>query len=679
MAFAIHWKILFKSLRAGTVYTVNIYKDGTLPTGYPLTLKGGAQPFETQEDDDEDMFTPIRTQSGHIRIVDDGYAVNANGVTVQYNWKELLPSVDTDRPVTLTDGNGNVVWQGFMQAQNFTGVLYGNPQEREYPIQCPLSVLSATDVSTSERQLKDFGYVIKSAFDTIPSLTFSNFVFQGGADARQWLMTLVDWQNFVNSENDTSIVAMYDNFTIIEDICKLWGWSCRVHGNSVYFARVDDPDETKALVLTQSELGSLTDSTGTTTDDYLSTVTVSGDVFVSVNNEETQVRGYRKATVHANSGSGDTTMIETYPQAVETKIGNECQYYNVVYDTLPVTYLGSLTSATSAFMNFSARSGYGSFDYLTGNTEDGKPTGPCIRIRKSYSNDSADAYVTTNTIFEHSFHVSSTTGGGSGLFNRTFGLQLSGKILIKAEEYKNEETSIEGGYTMAMRVGIGSSRATAQWWDGNTWSDSETFFVVSIGRENDIFWSIGHNGRVTTALKSIRTTNQKGLLFVEFLGSATVPEFNGERCFDIMDFKVEFIYREEISRTTGAGISRADSYDYIASNTGNSRNDWDSDLIYATDNNYIGFGYGVPINTDGTRVDTVSYNGDDEIPEQNMADRAAAYWSASKRKILAELNSNVVGTVTPRNIMTFDGTTCHPISISREWRDDKLILTLMEV
>ena len=40
MAFQIFWKIPFMSLRSGTLYTVNIYKDGTLPSGYPLTLKG---------------------------------------------------------------------------------------------------------------------------------------------------------------------------------------------------------------------------------------------------------------------------------------------------------------------------------------------------------------------------------------------------------------------------------------------------------------------------------------------------------------------------------------------------------------------------------------------------------------------------------------------------------------
>ena len=152
MAFQIFWKIPFKSLRTGTDYTVNIYKDGALPSGYPLTLKGGAQPFVTEEDSDEDIFTPIRTQTGYLRFVDDGKAEDSSNQPqeVTFNWKDIIPSTDTARPVTLThhsDGQTVVDWQGFMQAQDFGSTLYGNPQEREFPIQCVLSVTQGTDIN----------------------------------------------------------------------------------------------------------------------------------------------------------------------------------------------------------------------------------------------------------------------------------------------------------------------------------------------------------------------------------------------------------------------------------------------------------------------------------------------------------------------------------------------------
>ena len=52
---AIHWQVKFKSLRAADGnedYTVSIYDSDY--TGNPIQLKGGAEPFVTQEDDDDD-------------------------------------------------------------------------------------------------------------------------------------------------------------------------------------------------------------------------------------------------------------------------------------------------------------------------------------------------------------------------------------------------------------------------------------------------------------------------------------------------------------------------------------------------------------------------------------------------------------------------------------------------
>ena len=69
-----NYSITFMSLRDGTSYTVHIGGG----TGPEIPLKGGAQPFTTQEDDDEDMFVPVRTQSGYFRIVNDGRDANGN-------------------------------------------------------------------------------------------------------------------------------------------------------------------------------------------------------------------------------------------------------------------------------------------------------------------------------------------------------------------------------------------------------------------------------------------------------------------------------------------------------------------------------------------------------------------------------------------------------------------------
>ena len=670
---AIHWQIHFKSLRVGALATVNIYDADY--TGDPIPLKGGAEPFVTQEDDDEDIFTPVRTQSGYIRIVDDGKDANGNA----FNWKDLVPSTDVDRPVTLVSSN-LVLWQGFMQAQNFSGTLYGNPQEREFPVQCPLTVLSVSDISTQEREMKNFGYVIAQAFSSIPTLEFDQFVFQGGADAREWLLKLVDWQNYVDSEDDVTVQARYDYGIILEDICKFWGWSCRVYRQSVYFARVDDNDvEPKALVLTLSQLANLTDQSGTVTENYLSSVSMSGDFFVSVDNDETMVRGYRKASVHSNAGEGDTTIIKAFPDAVMDKINDDGTRYTVQYDDAKCEYVGNILSANSAFMEFSARDGYGSLDYLLSNDADeGMQPGSVIRIRKSYSGLSSQAYVSIRTKFQHAYY----DPHGLGLFGIfKSGLHFTGTVGSNGFEYQNVNGNF-GDNRMVCRLGIGKTRATAKWWTGSQWSNTETGFYVKIGNANNNFivaareitpGYIQYSSRVPT-----NYDDMFGYIFIDFLGSDDMPEIDGERMFDIKDFKIEF-ERSNYYNSLHIDVERNNGYTYTANSSGIERNDWDSDLIYASDNKNMAFGYGLLIDTDGKQLKKVPYGENEEIPEQNLANRVAAYWGTSKRKITVDMNMAVPPAVTPRNTISLDGTICHPISISYNYRDDVATLTFLEL
>ena len=244
------------SLRSGTLYTVNIHQSGY--AGSPVVLNGGADPFTTQEDDSDDMFTPIRTHSGYIRIVDNDYSVNG---TTAFSWKSLLPSTDTDRPVTLTDGSGNVVWQGFMQAQNFGGTLYGNPQVREFPVQCPLAILEGYDINHQNTEIRNFAYLLQYIISQIPELTFSRIIIQGGADAQSWLLKCIDWQNFCNLNADGEVEARYNLYQCLEDMCRFWGWTARTSGHNLYLVCPDDSGESNFLTLTPAQLETMAGGT----------------------------------------------------------------------------------------------------------------------------------------------------------------------------------------------------------------------------------------------------------------------------------------------------------------------------------------------------------------------------------------------------------------------------------
>ena len=227
-----NYTITFRSLRAGTFYTVNIGGG----TGAAIALKGGAEPFVTQEDTSEDAFTPLRTQSGYIRIVDDGKDAEGQALGADW-WKDLLAMTNTERPVTLVarptaDAAGTTVWQGFMQSQSFGGELYEAVQEREFPVQCVISSLEGVSMPSSLTGRKNFGWLISTLIEST-GVGFTDYYVQGGVDAREWLQTQADCRNFLHTV-EGALVPKYDAQEVLTDICKFWGWTLRTDGTAVF-------------------------------------------------------------------------------------------------------------------------------------------------------------------------------------------------------------------------------------------------------------------------------------------------------------------------------------------------------------------------------------------------------------------------------------------------------------
>lgn len=695
MAYNIHWKIVFKSLRAGTVYTVNIYKDGTLPTGYPLKLKGAAQPFTTDEDANEDEFTPIRTQTGYLRIVDDGYAVNASNATVAFNWKDILPENNLDRPVTLTDASNNVVWCGFMQAQNFGGTLYGNPQEREYPVMCPLSVTEDNFIN-NQTDIKNFAYLLKQVVDAIPSICQpTSFVVQGGADAQSWLLKRIDWCNFFNVDASEDLSPKYNLLQCLEDMCRFWGWTARTKGKTLYLTSADDSVETNAVTLTYANLTTMAGGTSAgTVATMMSSVTLSGAIYASTANEDTWIRGYNKATVKADCNKADTEITGFMPKSVEKYlIGLDPT--TETYSSGSIDFYGNLTGFPNTSLGIKSPlltgwslSGRGCFTYVSGN----EIKGNAIRIFKTYSSD--NVYASLETTFSHNWCTDFfTTGINNG------GFQLHGNIyqtISRVNDYWEENPIFNylgangcGKKSMYIRFGVGPDRASARWFTGHSWQSSVCSFKVSVGNEDDILRPIDtslYPDMNWSAVKHIappEDSPMEGRVFIDFLGSddlkIVLTSTTTEREFYITGFRVDFSKSKDFENTDGVtrNETNTEMY-YVASSASRTGQEWNTDCAYASNNN-MEFGYGVLINPDGSLMESASYGGADDYPEQHLANRVASYWETSKRMISAELQSNLIPDITPRNKTTMDGTSLYPISISREWRDDTSKITFIEI
>lgn len=669
---AIHWQIPFMSLRSGTLYTVNIYDAAY--SGTPITLIGGASPFTTEESDTEDQFVPIRTQSGYLRIIDGGKDAQGN----PFNWRDLLPSTDTDRPVTLTHiENGSIVtdWVGTMQAQNFGDVLYGNPQEREFPIQCPLSVTQGTDINFNQKELQNFAYLLKQIVDCIPAISRpTSFVIQGGSDAQAWLLKRIDWQNFSTDNGNGAMVARYDMYRCLQDMCTYWGWTARTYKQTMFMTSVDDPDEQSFLTLTYNELATMAGGVAAGSTAAYSTVALSGDIFASVNNNDMRQRGPHKAVVKVDVNNVEEDIISCESGSLIKKmeeLGWQAQQH---VGEKYFSYTNPLMSFVENNTIGSARENYASFHVIAIQDAINDPNTqelPVIYINKSFTSADAEAYASIECAYEHGFDGGYLTLKGD--------VYRAGARLVAYDENSTRIGHEVGRLTMYVRIGLGKSRNTAKWFNGSRWVDTMTAVKVTIGNADNIL-------RVKTAGNFSNNSIQMqgaGKLFIDFLGSDDIPVLVGERAFDIANVGVSFSFSSGRVITGLAGIKtdgRVATREYVNSNGNSVRDEYNADCIYASNNNML-YGFGLIINPDGSFMGALSYNGSETLvwPEQHLANRIASYWATARRMIKTELRSNTIPVITPQNKVTLDSTTFHPIAISHDWRDDVTTLTLLEI
>jgi len=814
---ALRYKIPFVTLRGQETLTVNIYDQYF--GGRAITLKGAAQPFETQEATDDDIFKPVRLQSGYLRIVDDGYAdgttmdepvditntgttvgkyingstwttnsyakskiipvtpgdiviisrgndsggantgvwawlktnsssgtaefaggqtsrqtcaknssltltvpggddaahylylytkttsnlnvamsaaeIGVHSGTIPFNWRELIPDTDTDRPVTLTDSNNNILWMGTMQAQNFGATLYGNPQEREFPLQCPLTVTQGVDINYSQTQTQNFAYLLLQIINCIPGTCRpTGVVIQGGGDVKQWLMKHIDWQNFLDEDDDDNAIARMKMYDCLEGMCKFWGWTARTFGDKLYLVCPDDDAEKQFLTLTLEDLADIGEVSQTPED--FTNVTIS-DGFASVDNKDYQLRGCSKVVVNP----GENTMPDYVIDAIDSDLEEEMsdkpygavitygdKKYRKTTDILSITRPGFIASAVSGKASFNHVVKYDDSTHI----QDDEPI-PVIIVDKSFV-DSSTSHVTMRSAYMHAF-----TSGFFQLHGETYRGGELFEIDEEAADY-NPWMNVRDTY---MKLGIGWAREMAVWWNGMEWVNNETTFRASLGSQKKILFSRYVQGTSPDYSYSdtscIPVNMLSGYLFIDILGSSNLPLVNGESSFMLRNFKVEFTKNSNVFNKVVFPSIHTGSYTsvyykirrrtlkkvtYKASNLNAIEQEYSVENIFATENK-MKPGYGVIITSNGGYVTTVNYGESAEHPEQHLADRIANYWASSKRKIEASLlthdgnSSTTAAQVTPMHLVTVDGTTLYPISFSRKWRDDVVDITLMEV
>lgn len=695
-----NYKIQFVSLLAGTTYVLNIGGG----SGNAVQLSGGAQPFTTDEEGSEDMFTNIRTQTGYFRIIDNSCDYDGNVIDAtagQDWWKDLIPATNSARPVTLTAGN-TVVWQGFMQSQTFSGQLYGNPQEREFPVICPLGVLAGVDIDFNAG-LKNFAYLLKTVCDTIDTKSnsvvhISDIYVQGGADARQWLLTKIDWQNFASEDSNGVARAKYTIYDVLEDMCRFWGWTARTKGTALYLTCADDSAEQNFLKLDRTQLNTLAAATtDTTTGGIVAPTTVTlrdtaaDPIFASTNQEDYQIQGPHRAVVKAECNEHDT-VAQFAPKDIQDYMGDDYTwvpggedlvgYFTTTPKTASNQGSDTMKVTTGTYGRIARRQIYQSTESETPLVGDMLM---CLGDRPNFT----DTVIQLQTLRPMSF------GGGS--------ISFGGTLWRGAEALQENENK----YTIKARLGIGMTRATAKWWYNycgesgiiyHGWDSSQRTFDIALQGNTlkgsavnlvVVEWLITPIVYIYPAIPVENGTY--GYIFIDIICGHDYTNNNDFDDFQIANLSIEYsrdTYEIPLHigqvRPRELKTKRVTSQEYSAVNSNASKDEWNANCIFASDNN-MEYGYGLLLNASGNIIQTVQYGGsatNQQHPEQHLATRVANYWETAKRKIDPELLANKIPAIDPTNIVkvgTDTVTTYAPIAISRDWRDDITKISLMQL
>ena len=687
MAFQRHYIIPFKSFRGATDYRLCIWDQ----TGEEqVELTPSAEPFVTQEDDDDDAFAFIRTQTGSIKVVDTG----------DVNWRSIMPSNDLEKPVTLEVLN-TPVWVGYLQSESYGGELYGNPQEREFAVQCPLSVLRAVQVTTQKTELHNFAYILKYIIDSLPSYTntannpvVNRVIVQGGAYARQWLLNLVDWQNFIRQDDEDGDTPRYNLYEILEDICRFWGWTARILQRTLYLTRNDDSQNSGLLTLTYSQLTSLANGSTSagSTSSRPSAVSVSSGSLVSTDNDDFQLRGPSKATVKSDCNA-ESTVVKFAPKAVRDELGDtwtwvQGEEFMTGYFTTPnVGQFGqSPSSPAYNVMRGTSAVVAGGFGFYC--------------RRQIFSSSEADSADKVDMICTAGYHFSSPLASISIERWRNYSggsLSLKGSLYAGEKMFQPSDTFT---CCMFVRIGIGSDRNNAKWYslqhdDGGTitsrWQSTPDVVAMPVsGSQLQGFTAVKIYDNILFntwgQFQSIPLDeNLSGKLFIDFMGMNYGPVSPVLIEVQIGDFEVE--YSRDVTfipsttderRARVMTDERKSSREYVSESNGQTHDEWNADCIYASDNN-MEYGYGLLQLPDGGFMEKAPYYTDNEYPEKHLANRVVAYWQQAKRKLSVEVTQESAAVVTPVTPVTMDGTTCQVLSIANNWCDDVVTLGLLQL
>lgn len=674
----IRYKITFMPLRGTDALEVCVYDANYTST--PVELIGAADPFVTEEDDDEDFFLPRRTQTGYLNIVDDGTLIEG---TTAFDWRNLLPEEFLNRPVVLRNANTHeVLWMGFIQHQQPDYVLYETPTVRSYAIYDVLGaaddIYFSTNITGLSENYINFAKILKIIIDNFPEeVRPSEFWFQGSSNASEKLLCKVNPQLFHNISGLTkealdAYSALYTCGEVIDEICKFFGWTARTHADRLYFTQDFIPystTRTNYLKVTYEQLVQLAAGTQAGTVEQSPTaVTITGSKTASTDNNLHSLDIHNKVEVKADAGT-HTDIAKLFPEKIRERL-NGTLYQDEKYFVVSV---GSQWDYTIDGHKYAAHQGcrWGGniFGFPDSNGVKFKQydykMGPWLGLSTAQNNMGVEIAQLWPMCFKDCLLSMQANFYG-----------LDGNELTTTDESYGPGV---GAYTCLMSIQFNDDAGNTYWYNpsGARWIQQSTEIKFDA--------QVGGNGDITPVDKQ----RYKAIPLVDFYQfSAPVGRLTfriyGLDSISAGMFNFSARVQREVPPTITPKDENTYGYGYYynwSRGRGVSIIEWSAETIFASDN-YNEVGFGTVLQGDNTPLITMLMpDGNRYRPEEWLANMAFSYYTRLRWVLNADMRDDltIVKNITPAHRLIFKGMTTQPVSISRHWCDSLMTVKCMQV
>ena len=640
----------------GTTFTLNI--GGVTPATPP---KLSSEPIETQEDADTDMFMPVRTQSGYVRMMAEDNTT----------WRQFIPSSATAMPVTLYQGS-TIRWQGYVQTGTYGTTYPAVYNEFELPLICGLSALDSFDVEvTGPADMVTLGQLLYYIFSKLTGLTYT-FYFHASSstdnDIRTWLSYKLSWRNFL-TENGVELTSRFTCLGLLQELCKFFGWTCRTSGAGVYFTAITDALRNQRWL--SCPLAQLQAASPVFTPVTMKSLALTDAMFASTDHSEEYIPGVKKVTVSPELNPYDVIMEIPYddicrPYKYDTPTRAE-RWRNEPTEPTEVwllyrgviNYENAMIKITS-YAEQQEGAGipmcYGRFAAFDDNTEDDKKKFNWNKCYECFISEDYGNRRSTTPLFSMESQGAVILGDGV--------LYISGRA-----DYEDTEISEDHAGQCTLKIGD-------LYWNGTAWTSTASKFKLSMkdnGIENTdtIYNNADYDGMGIPITAPITGK----IYFAVDDVFRNQNYWNGY--FPLMDFKIGFVRNGE--------EDDLNDKEYTA-NGGSFPDDVNVDTIFSSDKtntvNAKTFrcqaGYGL-VYSGNVVADTIPFGTTQMKPEQHVADLIAAYGTTIRRSLQIDLWTNLTVGIGPDYKVSLESADFYPVAISHRWRDNITTLKIMQL